>query len=249
MSSSSSSNRQIPAAGHRPRTAAAVTAANNRQEWIPRASTVFPVPPSDRPHLRPSRRPHAPFASSPSANTASVPQLVYEIQEKLARGKVECMICYDMVGRSAPIWSCAACFSIFHLHCVRKWARSPTSAADPTPTSSGDWRCPGCQYPQSTPARDLSYTCFCGRRHDPPNDLYLTPHSCGEPCGKPLDHSPASLDNPSLDGEGRISVAPTSASSNAILVPARLARHLLLVGHVPAERQKLSGAAPISRRH
>ncbi|PKU74377.1 NF-X1-type zinc finger protein NFXL1 [Dendrobium catenatum] len=172
--SSSSTNRRLPSAGQRPR-----AAATNRQEWVPRSSA--PLHHYDQPQPRPSRR-------SATDNT-SVPQLVYEIQDKLSRGTVECMICYDMVRRSAPMWSCPACYSIFHLHCVRKWARSPTSAADPTPTSSGDWRCPGCQSPQSIPAGQLSYTCFCGKRHDPPNDLYLTPHSCGEPCGKPLDRA------------------------------------------------------------
>ena len=52
-----------------------------------------------------------------------MPQLVQEIQDKLARGAVECMICYDMVRRSASVWSCASCFSIFHLPCIRKWVR------------------------------------------------------------------------------------------------------------------------------
>ncbi|XP_020595271.1 NF-X1-type zinc finger protein NFXL1-like, partial [Phalaenopsis equestris] len=176
--SSSSTNRNGP----RPR-----AAVSNRQEWVPRSSV--PLNPPDRPQTRPSRRSYA-SPSPANSDVTSVPQLVHEIQEKLSRGTVECMICYDMVRRSAAMWSCPACFSIFHLHCIRKWARSPTSAADFTPASSGDWRCPGCQSPQSVPASELVYTCFCGRRHDPPNDLYLTPHSCGEPCGKPLDRAP-----------------------------------------------------------
>lgn len=116
----------------------------------------------------------------------AVPQLVQEIQDKLARGAVECMICYDMVRRSAPVWSCGSCFSIFHLPCIRKWARSPASAADASDPDSS-WRCPGCQSVHAVPARELAYTCFCGRRREPPNDLFLTPHSCGEPCSKPLE--------------------------------------------------------------
>ncbi|GKF19915.1 NF-X1-type zinc finger protein NFXL1, partial [Tanacetum coccineum] len=47
-----------------------------------------------------------------------LPHLVQEIQDKLLKGSIECMICYDM---------------------------------------------------------------------DPPSDLYLTPHSCGESCRRPLD--------------------------------------------------------------
>ncbi|XP_051208664.1 NF-X1-type zinc finger protein NFXL1 [Lolium perenne] len=127
----------------------------------------------------------APADAPAPAPPAAVPQLVQEIQDKLARGAVECMICYDMVRRSAPVWSCGSCFSIFHLPCIRKWARAPASvsgASDP----SAAWRCPGCQSVHDVPARDIAYTCFCGRRRDPPSDHFLTPHSCGEPCSKPL---------------------------------------------------------------
>jgi hypothetical protein len=37
-------------------------------------------------------------------------------------------ICYNMVQRTAPVWSCGSCYSIFHLPYIRKWARSPASA-------------------------------------------------------------------------------------------------------------------------
>ncbi|XP_020090548.1 NF-X1-type zinc finger protein NFXL1 [Ananas comosus] len=206
--------RTSAAAGRRlPRRTVADGVAGNRLEWVPRGSAAparHPPPPPSAPsadppqHPRPSpsryrhRRPAPPPPTAPPDSgggeepAEGVPQLVQEIQERLARGTVECMICYDMVRRSAPIWSCGSCFSIFHLHCIRKWARSPTSADAPAPDSGGGsgWRCPGCQSVQSVPAKDLSYTCFCARRRDPPNDLYITPHSCGEPCGKPLDRSP-----------------------------------------------------------
>nr|CAB3470206.1 unnamed protein product [Digitaria exilis] len=148
-------------------------------------------PPLERPAPARERAPPT-AAAAPIRGDGSVPQLVQEIQDKLARGAVECMICYDMVRRSAPIWSCDSCFSIFHLPCIRKWARSPASAADASPAAdpaNPSWRCPGCQSVYNTPARDLAYTCFCGRRREPPNDHYLTPHSCGEPCSKPLERA------------------------------------------------------------
>lgn len=119
---------------------------------------------------------------------SDLPQLVQEIQEKLSKGTVECMICYDMVGRTAPVWSCSSCYSIFHLHCIKKWARAPTSADTSAEKIQGNnWRCPGCQAVQLTTLKDIRYVCFCKKRNDPPSDLYLTPHSCGEPCGKPLE--------------------------------------------------------------
>lgn len=108
------------------------------------------------------------------------------------------MICYDMVRRSAPVWSCGSCFSIFHLPCIRKWARSPASVSDASDPASS-WRCPGCQSVHDVPARDIAYTCFCGRRRDPPNDLFLTPHSCGEPCSKPLDRTDPAAKGASME--------------------------------------------------
>ncbi|GJY00422.1 NF-X1-type zinc finger protein NFXL1 [Tanacetum coccineum] len=94
-----------------------------------------------------------------------LPHLVQEIQDKLLKGSIECMICYDMVRRTASIWSCSSCYSIFHLHCIKKWARAPTSIDLSAQKNQG----------------------FNWNRQDPPSDLYLTPHSCGEPCGRPLD--------------------------------------------------------------
>ena len=54
------------------------------------------------------------------------------------------MICYDMVQRSASVWSCANCFSIFHLPCIRKWVRAPPSFSDAVDPPAS-WRCPGCE--------------------------------------------------------------------------------------------------------
>uniref|UniRef100_A0A0D9WNW8 RING-type domain-containing protein n=1 Tax=Leersia perrieri TaxID=77586 RepID=A0A0D9WNW8_9ORYZ len=153
-----------------------------QQQERPSAAAPSPAP------TRSARGRVAAAVAGAGMSDGSVPQLVQEIQDKLARGAVECMICYDMVRRSAPVWSCGSCFSIFHLPCIRKWARSPASAAEASDPDSS-WRCPGCQSVHAVPARELSYTCFCGRRREPPNDLFLTPHSCGEPCSKPLERA------------------------------------------------------------
>ncbi|KAE8798891.1 NF-X1-type zinc finger protein NFXL1 [Hordeum vulgare] len=95
------------------------------------------------------------------------------------------MICYDMVRRSAPVWSCGRCFSIFHLPCIRKWTRSPASVSDASAPASNAWRCPGCQSVQDVRARDIAYTCFCRRRRDPPNDLFLTRTPAASPAPSP----------------------------------------------------------------
>ncbi|XP_058732390.1 NF-X1-type zinc finger protein NFXL1-like [Vicia villosa] len=138
------------------------------RKWIPRPSS------SSTTHHHNTRR----------DSDLNLPQLLQEIQDKLTKGTVECMICYDTVRRYAPIWSCSSCYSIFHLNCTNKWARAPTSSASAHNTNH--WRCPGCQAVQQTSSNSIRYLCFCGKRFDPPSDFYLTPHSCGEPCRKPL---------------------------------------------------------------
>uniref|UniRef100_A0A5B7BGS8 Putative NF-X1-type zinc finger protein NFXL1-like n=1 Tax=Davidia involucrata TaxID=16924 RepID=A0A5B7BGS8_DAVIN len=157
-------------------------------------SNYSTAPPSSRHRVNIGPRAHTGWPSNQRGEREreckeekGLPQLVQEIQEKLMKGTVECMICYDMVRRSAPIWSCSSCYSIFHLNCIKKWARAPTSTDLSAEKNQGfNWRCPGCQSVQLMASKDIRYVCFCGKRHDPPSDLYLTPHSCGESCGKPL---------------------------------------------------------------
>lgn len=177
-----------------------------RQEWIRRGSTDQDqnqnqnnaVGGSSNPTSR--HRKSAPIANPKNhaqkqkglnLRDSNLPQLLQEIQDKLTKGAVECMICYDMVRRSAPVWSCSSCFSIFHLNCIKKWARAPTSVDLSVEKNQGfNWRCPGCQSVQLTSSKDIRYVCFCGKRPDPPSDLYIMPHSCGELCGKPLERDP-----------------------------------------------------------
>lgn len=50
--------------------------------------------------------------------------------EQLSEEKYECMVCCDVIRLVAPVWSCQSCFHVFHLNCIKKWARSPASQAD-----------------------------------------------------------------------------------------------------------------------
>ncbi|KAK1796942.1 hypothetical protein P4O66_008255, partial [Electrophorus voltai] len=99
--------------------------------------------------------------------------------EQLTEEKYECMVCCDVVRVMAPVWSCLSCFHVFHLNCIKKWARSPASQAD---DSVEGWRCPACQ--NVTFKAPNSYTCFCGKVTNPVYQRTEIPHSCGDMCGK-----------------------------------------------------------------
>ncbi|KAM3593288.1 uncharacterized protein V6R79_009562 [Siganus canaliculatus] len=99
--------------------------------------------------------------------------------EQLSEEKYECMVCCDVIRLMAPVWSCQSCFHVFHLNCIKKWARSPASQAD---DSAEGWRCPACQNVALKPP--TSYTCFCGKVTNPEWQRTEIPHSCGDMCGK-----------------------------------------------------------------
>ncbi|TSL34566.1 MAM and LDL-receptor class A domain-containing protein 1 [Bagarius yarrelli] len=99
--------------------------------------------------------------------------------EQLTEEKYECMVCCEVIRVMAPVWSCQSCFHVFHLNCIKKWARSPASQADET---GEGWRCPACQ--NVAVKFPTSYVCFCGKVTNPEYQHQEIPHSCGEVCGK-----------------------------------------------------------------
>ncbi|KAM8967681.1 transcriptional repressor NF-X1 isoform 2-T2 [Pelodytes ibericus] len=99
--------------------------------------------------------------------------------EQLTAEKYECMVCCEVVRVMAPVWSCQSCYHVFHLNCIKKWARSPASQAE---DGNSGWRCPACQNVCSRVPS--TYTCFCGKVNHPEWNRNEIPHSCGELCGK-----------------------------------------------------------------
>uniref|UniRef100_A0A8C1IRZ5 Transcriptional repressor NF-X1 n=1 Tax=Cyprinus carpio TaxID=7962 RepID=A0A8C1IRZ5_CYPCA len=99
--------------------------------------------------------------------------------EQLTEEKYECMVCCEVIRVMAPVWSCQSCFHVFHLNCIKKWARSPASQADGT---TEGWRCPACQHVALKAPN--AYSCFCGKVTNPEFQRTEIPHSCGDMCGK-----------------------------------------------------------------
>ena len=52
--------------------------------------------------------------------------------EQLSTNGYECMVCCEIVRCDAPVWSCGNCFHVFHLRCVKRWARSPAAIVEGT---------------------------------------------------------------------------------------------------------------------
>ncbi|XP_054710252.1 transcriptional repressor NF-X1-like [Uloborus diversus] len=99
------------------------------------------------------------------------------LMERLNKGECECLVCCEYIRVKDQIWHCLNCFHVFHLRCIRKWARSPAAVVE-----DGGWRCPACQ--SITTKVPYDYFCFCGKHKNPEVDYHLTPHSCGEICGR-----------------------------------------------------------------
>lgn len=99
-------------------------------------------------------------------------------REKLIReldtGRVECLVCCELVRPTQSVWSCLNCYHILHLTCTTKWANSSQS--------DDGWRCPACQNVSKKIPRE--YFCFCGKLKNPVYNRSDVAHSCGEVCGR-----------------------------------------------------------------
>ncbi|GFR41388.1 hypothetical protein Agub_g2071 [Astrephomene gubernaculifera] len=108
-----------------------------------------------------------------------------------------CLICLNHIRPDEAVWSCErGCYTVLHL----EWARSQLDAAGAKAAArlsqfpaaaeearaAAEWGCPKCRC--TYPAADIprQYKCFCGKVTNPEFDPWVTPHTCGELCGRPL---------------------------------------------------------------
>lgn len=112
------------------------------------------------------------------SNGAKVDMTNCSQREKLIReidgGRLECLVCYDMIKPYSSVWSCPNCYHIMHLNCINKWAESSKSEEG--------WRCCACQ--NISKALPREYFCFCGKTKNPQFNRNDMAHSCGDVCGR-----------------------------------------------------------------
>eukprot|EP00743_Colponemidia_sp_Colp-15_P020531 GILK01026726.1.p1 GENE.GILK01026726.1~~GILK01026726.1.p1 ORF type:complete len:367 (+),score=11.45 GILK01026726.1:36-1136(+) len=125
-------------------------------------------------------------AQSDDSSTSRTKQHIEDLQ----RGLVTCLICIEATKRDAAVWQCEQCYALFHLGCIQSWVlngvktRAKLSRELFPLQDSPKWHCPKCRF-DYLPARAPSqYLCFCTKEVDPPFDPWITPHSCGQLCGK-----------------------------------------------------------------
>lgn len=112
-----------------------------------------------------------------------------QIHEDISNGVYECAICTNDIGRKTKIWSCRECWRVFHLGCVTEWSQNEVSTLTQPRNTDGDfppprqWRCPGCNLAQDNLPSE--YHCWCTKEVDPLSISGLSPHSCGQTCGRP----------------------------------------------------------------
>ncbi|KAI1461978.1 hypothetical protein F4805DRAFT_464768 [Annulohypoxylon moriforme] len=116
--------------------------------------------------------------ASRRAPKSTADDLSTRIHEDINNGQYECVICTNEVLPNSNIWSCAICWTVAHLACVKKWFANRARTPDEEQSS---WRCPGCN---STLEDPPEYSCWCGKEPNPKSIPGLNPHSCGQPCLK-----------------------------------------------------------------
>ncbi|OAF60075.1 FKBP12-associated protein [Pseudogymnoascus destructans] len=147
------------------------------QTVVPRTTATHNYPP---PNIGRQRR----LSKSQAADIAT------RTHEDILHGLYECPICTSEVLKNSKVWSCKTCWTVFHLSCVKKWAKNEGSTQknrqqlqDGELPPARQWRCPGCNLPKDDMPE--SYTCWCAKDVDPKAIPGLPPHSCGQTCGKP----------------------------------------------------------------
>ncbi|XP_071786319.1 NF-X1-type zinc finger protein NFXL1-like [Asterias amurensis] len=122
-------------------------------------------------------------------NSTELEKTSQYLVESCRSGANVCLVCIGKVKRLDAIWTCSKCYCVLHLPCVQKWAKEGALQMQNDDTStkkSSVWSCPKCRYEQPIFAIPKRYSCFCAKVIDPPFHPWLSPHTCGQTCERPL---------------------------------------------------------------
>lgn len=151
----------------------------NAAVFTPGSSSFTPSSSHSHKHPRPARG-----KKIRKGSVSNAADLSTRIHEDIDNNCYECAVCTDEISRRARVWSCRTCWTVFHLKCIQKWAKSKkdtTNQAEQIDQSV--WRCPGCNLQQDImPDR---FTCWCEKEIDPPSLSGIPPFSCGQTCSRP----------------------------------------------------------------
>ncbi|KAK4160938.1 hypothetical protein QBC43DRAFT_244540 [Cladorrhinum sp. PSN259] len=149
-------------------------------EFVPRQPVTASS--SRAPKSKPPKPTPAPLRVAEKSTAEDLPT---RIHEDIDNGQYECVICTNEVVRTSKVWSCSICWTVLHIHCVKKWYKNQMEKKkdDPQPDQIMDWRCPGCN--SNLVEEPGSYHCWCGKEIDMKPISGLPPHTCGNTCSKP----------------------------------------------------------------
>eukprot|EP01112_Ceratiomyxa_fruticulosa_P018914 TRINITY_DN6118_c0_g2_i2.p1 TRINITY_DN6118_c0_g2~~TRINITY_DN6118_c0_g2_i2.p1 ORF type:complete len:854 (+),score=113.33 TRINITY_DN6118_c0_g2_i2:117-2678(+) len=115
-----------------------------------------------------------------------------EQEDEKNQYKESCLVCLEYVEIDDPIWECDQCFALLHLPCIQQWIKDGVVPFTPLskeafPDRKAPWYCPNCRKVYKREESPTVYTCFCKKVVNPPVDLWLQPHTCGQQCAKILN--------------------------------------------------------------
>ncbi|XP_067039445.1 NF-X1-type zinc finger protein NFXL1-like [Acropora muricata] len=131
------------------------------------------------------------YRNSSKDNETDLERAAQYLLDSCKPGANVCLICIASIKHVDAVWSCSQCYTVLHLLCIQKWARDGAALAqlssqeDLSPADL-PWFCPKCRFGFKQSDCPTRYYCYCEKQENPSFDPWLTPHSCGQSCSKPL---------------------------------------------------------------
>ncbi|CAI5755584.1 unnamed protein product [Candida verbasci] len=97
------------------------------------------------------------------------------ILNEIQQGSYVCLVCTGEIDQDSTIWTCAHCYRVYDLDCIKDWAINGSS----TNKVNKSFRCPSCN--TKIKKRPKKFTCWCGKISNPDKNP-LMPFSCGNSC-------------------------------------------------------------------